>query len=192
VLGADSVRYCAGQPCSGRVEDRYVNGSLMHSGTYVDGMLVFYKNYHANGALEREFREIDAIKSIMRTYHANGNLRSEVRYAEGVSYQYEDHYANGALRYVEERHRSEPYYLRMDLFASNGDPISLLKLVDRKQVEFELKEYYPGGKLNSEGRARYNEQRMDTQRVGTWRYFDKEGRLLREEDYVDGKVHAVR
>ncbi|MEX1132297.1 MAG: hypothetical protein WEC15_03660 [Flavobacteriales bacterium] len=190
--GGDSTRSCALGPCSGWVEDHYADGTLKHRGMYSEGALVVYRNYYPNGVLEREFKQQDAIKSVMRTYFSNATLRSEARYADGVVFKYEDHYVNGGLRYAEERHRKEPYYLRMDLYSPTGEPLSLLRLVDRKLTEFELREYYPGGLVRSEGRARYDKRRMDTQRVGTWRHYDTDGSLLREEDHVDGKVHTVR
>jgi antitoxin component YwqK of YwqJK toxin-antitoxin module len=192
ILGGDSVRYCNGYPCSGWVEDRYTDGTLKHRGMYTDGRLVVYRNYRADGVLERDFRALDAVKHQLRTYHPNSTLRSEARYADGVSFQYEDHYMNGALRYAEERHRKEPYFIRMDLYSAKGEPISLLRLVDRKRVQFELTEYHPGGALRSIGRAQYDQRRMDTQRIGTWKHYFPDGTLEREEDYVDGKVHAVR
>lgn len=191
-LGADSVRLCNGRPCSGWVEDRYDDLVLKHRGYYEDGQLVVYKNFHPNGALEREFKGVDNVKSVLRTYHPNGQLRSEARFANGVTYQYEDHYVDGRLRYSEEKHRTEPYYIRMDLFAANGDAVSVLQLVDKKRIEFEQKEFHPGGGLRSQGRARYDRARMDTRRIGTWTYFDTAGKVVREEDYSDGKVAAVR
>lgn len=191
-LGGDSVRTCAGHPCIGWVEDKYPDGSLKHRGYYDAGKLTVYRNYHPNGTLERDFKPLDAVKSLLRTYHANGQLRSEARFADGVSITYEDHYVNGVLRYAEERHRTEPYYVRMDLFAADGKPISLLQLVDKKKIEFEQKEYHPGGALKCQGRARYDPSRMDTQRIGTWTYYDAGGVVAREEDYQEGKVAMVR
>ena len=191
-LGGDSVRTCSGHPCIGWVEDKYPDGTLKHRGYYDQGRLTVYRNYYPNGKLERDFKPVDAVKSVLRTYHSNGQLRSEARYADGISISYEDHYLNGALRYAEERHRSEPYFTRMDLFAADGQPISLLQLVDRKMIEFEQKEYHPGGALKCQGRARYNPSRMDTQRIGTWTYYDATGAVARAEDYQEGKVAMVR
>jgi len=191
-VGGDSLRLCPGGPCSGWVEDRYADGALRHRGMYDEGRLVVYRNLFPDGTLEREFKQQDAIKSVMRTYHRNAKLRSETRFANGSAFEYRDYYMDGTLRYAEERHRKEPYFLRMDLFSPRGEPISLLSLVDRKRVEFELKEFYPGGHLRSEGRARYDPRRMDSQRIGTWKYYAPDGSVEREEDYVAGKVHAVR
>ncbi len=189
-MGGTKLRQCGERPCNGWVMDLYPDGVLKHRGLYGDGALVIYRNYYPNGQLEREFKQQDVIRSVLRTYHSNGVLRSETRLAQGAVLKYEDHYSDGSLRYVEERHRREPYYLRMDLFAPSGEPLSVLRLVDRKRVEFEMKEYYPGGSLQSEGRARYDRRLMDTRKVGTWRHYEPDGSLQREELLVDGKVHS--
>ena len=115
-----------------------------------------------------------------------------MKYYRGRAIEYADHYANGQLRYHEEKHRSEPYYLRMDLYAADGKPISLLQLVDKKKVVFEQREYHPNGQLRETGRAQYDPGRGDSRRIGTWTLYDDQGRPVREERYVDGKVHDVR
>ena len=191
-LGGDSVRLCGGYPCIGWVEDHYPAGGLKHRGYYDGGKLTVYKNFHPDGGVEREFRALDAVKCVLRTYHLNGQLRSEARYVDGISVAYQDHYVDGKLRYAEERHRSEPYFIRMDLFAADGHAISTLHLVDKKRVQFEQKDYHPGGALRAEGHARYDPTRMDTQRVGTWTYYDTTGAVTRREDYQDGKVASIR
>ncbi len=164
----------------------------MHRGYYEQGRLSVYRNYHPAGGLEREFRSSDALTSVLRSSHASGNLRSETRYRYGRVGVYQDGYLTGARRFAEERHRTEPYYLRMDLYNDDGTPVSLLQLVDRKRVEFVLREYFPDGSLKCEGRARYVPSRMDTQRIGTWSYYDEAGGMLRQEDYRDGRVAVVR
>ena len=192
LLGGDSVRQCNGYPCTGWVEDHYADGVLKHRGYYDNGRLTVYRNYHPDGKLERDFRAIDDVKSVLRTYHLNANPRSEARYADGVAYMYKDFYVTGQLRYEEERDRNASYFTRMDLYAADGQPISLLREVDRKRAEFEQKEFYPGGGIKCTGRSRYNASRMDTQRIGTWVHYDTNGRTIREEDYIDGMVHASR
>lgn len=187
----DSLRLCGGFPCIGWVEDTYPDGTIQHRGYYDQGKLTVYRNHYAGGALEREFRSTDAVNSTLRLYHANGKLRSEARYKDGVVVAYEDHYLNGALRYAEERHRTEPYYLRMDLYNDDGHPASLLQLVDKKKIEFQQREFFPGGILKCEGRARYDPSRMDTQRIGTWVYYDRSGTVVKQETYQDGKLASV-
>ncbi len=191
-LGGDSIRSCGQFPCTGWVEDRYPNGRLKHRGFYDSGRLTVYKNYHPNGAIEREYKAIDEVKSVMRSWHSNGMPRSETRFADGASYLYEDHYLNGQLRYAEERDRNEPFFVRMELYAASGEPISLLKLMDRSRREFDQQEFHPGGKLKCTGHSRYNAAHMDCQRIGMWTYFNPTGKKVREEDYIDGKVHAER
>ncbi|MBK9417779.1 MAG: hypothetical protein IPN62_10890 [Flavobacteriales bacterium] len=191
-LGADSVRLCGGVPCSGWVQDLYPDGVLKHRGHYQEGYLTLYRNYYSTGTLEREFRQVDAIRSLMRTYHPNGTLRSEARYVDGAIVSYQDNYVNGKLRYAEERDRKEGFFTRMDLFTAAGEPVSLFQLVDRKQLEFELKEYHPGGVLKTSGRARYDRSRMDTQRMGVWQHFGLDGAVVREDHYQDGKLASVK
>lgn len=76
----------------------------------------------------------------------------------------------------------------MDLYNADGTPVSLLHLVDKKRVEFSQKEFYPGGAIRSEGKARYDPARMDTQRIGTWTYYDRSGAVLRTETCQDGRL----
>lgn len=192
VTVGDSVRHCNGFPCMGSVEDRYPSGQLKHKGYYDNGHLVLYKNYHPNGQLEREFKRSDDVRAFQRSWHANGQPRNEVRYADGQVVLYKDHYVNGAVRYVEERQRNGGCYSRMELFDAEGRPISLLSLTDRGKGLLELMEYYPGGALKSKGHARCDKRSLETTRIGTWEYFDPSGTKTREEDYIDGKVHAVR
>lgn len=191
-LGGDSIRYCGAYPCIGWVLDNYPSGQVKHRGFYHDGRLTVYKNYHPNGALEREYKAVDDVKSVMRLWHSNGHERSITRFADGVAYAYEDHYVGGQLRYLEERHRTEPCFVRMELYAANGQPISLLKPADKGKLIFQQEEFHPNGALRSQGRSSYDRARMDGRRIGTWVYFDTEGVKRFEEDYVDGKVHASR
>ena len=191
-LGGDSVRHCQGYACIGWVEDHYTDGTLKHRGYYDNGQLLIYRNYYPDGALEREFKVLDNTKSLLRTYHPKGELRTEAKYADGEAFSYQDHYRNGQLRYEEEKHRQEPYYLRMNLYAEDGTPISTLEVVDKKRVIFEQREYHPNGQLRLEGRAQYDPSRMDSRRVGTWTAYDETGRPVREDQYVDGKVQRSR
>lgn len=190
-MGGTKLRQCGVRLCNGWVMDIYPDGVLKHRGLYADGALVRYRNYHSNGQLERDFKQLDMNKSILRTYHSNGTVRSVTHFWDRAVLKYVDHYSDGTLRYAEERHKSEPYYLRMDFFAPNGDPLRLHRLVHRKRIEFEMKAYYPGGGLQSEGRARYDPQLMDTRKVGTWRHYGADGALQREEELQDNKVHSV-
>ncbi len=191
-LGGDSIRNCNGYACIGWVEDTYPDGTLKHRGYYDQGQLLIYRNYHPDGSLERDFKVTDNTRAVMRTYHPNGQMRSEVKYRDGEAYAYEDHYLDGTLRYVEEKHKSEPYYLRMDLFAADGTPISTLELVDKRNKEFLQREYHPNGTVSLEGRSRYVPSRYDSMRVGKWVHFDAQGKPVKEESYTEGRVASVR
>ena len=191
-LGGDSVRISNGFPCIGWVEDRWPAGGLKHRGYYNDGRLVVFKNYHQNGAMEREFKMLDDRRCQTRTYYSNGTLRSEALHVEGVCLKYADHYPSGLLRYQEEKHKSEPYYMVMDIYAADGKPISTLHIVDKKKVVFEQKEYHPSGQIRSAGRAQFDPGSMDTKRIGTWTNYDVQGVPISEEHYVEGRLHDSR
>lgn len=190
-LGGDSVRYCKGIACAGRVEDHYPDGTLLHRGYYGEGRLLVYSNYHPNGALEREYTVQGSTRSTMRTWYADGVLRSETFYLNGIARSFTEHYTNGAVRYTEEKHTSLPYYKVMDLFAPDGKPISTLHVVDKKKVVFEQRVYWPGGQLRAVGRSQFNPQRYDSQRIGAWTYYDPSGKPVKEERYIEGKVHET-
>lgn len=190
-LGGDSVRMVNGSACTGRVEDHYPNGVLKHSGYYGEGRVITYRNFHPNGQVEREFRMKDQTRSCLRTYYNNGVLRSETRYVNGLSRSFVEHYPSGQVRYTEEKHPSLPYYTVMDLFAPDGTPVSTLRVVDQKKGIFEQREYWSNGQLRTVGRSRFNPQRYDSQRIGSWTYHDRQGRPVKEESYVDGKVHET-
>lgn len=192
ITAGDSVRYCNGFPCMGSVEDKYPNGDLKHKGYYDNGLLVLYKNYHPNGQLEREFKRTDDVRAIQRSWHPNGQPRSEIRYAEGQVVSYTDHYINGAVRYAEERQRNGGCFSRMELFDAEGRAISSLVLTDKSKGLIDISEFHPGGAIKCKGRARCDKRSLETTRIGTWTYFDPTGAKVREEDYIDGKVHAVR
>lgn len=188
-LDGDSLRLCNGKPCSGWIEDHWPNGNLKHRGYYEAGQLLIYKNHFADGAVEREYKVLDGKRSQLRCYHANGALRSEASYVDGFAVKYEDHYANGQLRYAEEHHRTEPYYLLMDLYAADGTPISTLHIVDKKRVIFDQKEFHPNGQPRSSGRSQYDPGLRDSRRIGTWTYYNTDGTPAYEERYIEGKVH---
>ncbi|MBK7555830.1 MAG: hypothetical protein IPO17_05505 [Flavobacteriales bacterium] len=191
-LGHDSIRYCQGYACSGWVEDKYADGTLKHRGYYQDGQLLVYKNFHSNGAVEREFRTVDNFRGQLTTFHPNGAIRTEIKYFKGESLEWTDHYANGQVRYEEEKHKSEPWYLKMNLYQADGKPISTLMVVDKKKGEVEQKEYWPNGNLRISGRARFDANRRDCVRVGTWTSYGSNGKPVSEDRYLDGKIHETK
>jgi antitoxin component YwqK of YwqJK toxin-antitoxin module len=190
-LGGDSVRFCNGVACSGWVEDHFADGTVKHRGYYGEGRLLVYNNYHPNGLLEREFKAQGNTRCSMRTFHDNGQLRSETAFVDGNARTYTEYYINGAVRYTEEKHPSQPYYKVMDLFSPDGKPISTLHLADKKKVIFEQCEYWPNGQLRAAGRSQFNPQRYDSQRIGAWTYYDVSGKPVKEERYIEGKVHET-
>ena len=190
-LGGDSTRSCKGIPCAGWVEDLYPDGALHHRGYYGEGRLITYRNHFPNGRVEREFKVQDATRCVMRTYYEDGALRSETRYVDGASRDFKEYYPNGLIRYKEEKHATLPCYTVMDLFAPDGKPVSTLQLVDKKKMVFEQREYWPNGSLRTSGRSQFDRQRHDTRRIGSWTLHDMSGKPVKEERYIEGRVHET-
>jgi antitoxin component YwqK of YwqJK toxin-antitoxin module len=185
---SDSLRWCGQGLCNGWVLDQYPGGALRHRGYYEDGRLTFYRNFYPSGQVERVFSTLKGRRSMLYTYNASGTLFSESRFYNGNRIQYQDYHTNGRLRYFEEKHHSEPYYLRMGSYRSNSEPITLLRMVDRRKVVYVMREYHNGGVVGAEGPLRYFAGRRSTLRDGVWRIYDVEGRLLRKDHYVSGEL----
>ncbi len=183
VIGGDSVRKCGGYACKQAIKDYYETGDLLHYGYYIDGQLRNYKNYYPNGQLEREFRTIDDIRSTMKIYYSNGQLKSSVKYVKGIAQLWQDFYPDGTLEFYEEYNRKVDYVISQKMFYEGGIPQSILELVNKKQLLYDKKEYYPNGQIKASGQLVYNIDMLDYQKVGLWTKFDSKGRSKSKEAF---------
>ena len=191
-LGGDSTRHCNGYACTGWVEDRYSDGTVMHKGYYDDGQLIMYRNYYPNAVLEREFKVVDNLKCMVKKYYSNGELKSLVKYHRGEPFVWQDHYENGQLQYDEEKDKQSGTYVRSNTYAANGTPINTMELENKKRMEYIHKEYHINGQVKLEGSSRYIESLFDHRRVGVWKHYNIEGKLVQEDTYRDGKISGQR
>ena len=65
-------------------------------------------------------------------------------------------------------------------------------MTNKKKLLYSKKEYFENGKIKTEGETVYNEDLLDYQRSGKWSYFDENGKLVKEEIYVNGKVNEEK
>lgn len=191
-LGGDSTRHCNGYACTGWVEDLYQDGTVMHKGYYNDGQLIMYKNFYPNAKLEREFKVVDNLKCQVKQYYSNGEMRSFVKYHRGDPFIWHDHYENGQLQYDEERDKQTGTYVRSNTYAANGTPINTMELESKKRMEYAHKEFHVNGNVKLEGASRYIPSLMDHRRVGIWKHYNIEGKLVQEDTYQDGKVSGQK
>lgn len=191
-LGGDSIRHCKGYACTGFVEDYYENGQLLHKGFYAEGKLKFYKNYYPNGNVERDFRAMDDIRQKLKLYYPSGILKSDLEYRSGKPVKWQDFYENGQPEYYEEYDKTGEYYLVKKQWYADGKIQLEMTMMDKKNLEYVHTEYYPNGNIRAQGTLRFSTNTYDYVRTGTWKYFDEQGNLKKEETYASGKVVSTK
>jgi len=195
MLGGDTVRHNQkGYACDGFVEDYYTTGELLHKGFYVEGKLKIYKNYYPNGKMERNFRMVDLKKSKMTLLYKDGVIKSNIVYIENEALKWEDFYPNGTLEFIEEYNKSFEYYVLRANYFENGEPQSVLELVNKKKLEYTQEDYYDNGNIKESGAVKYDRNMFDYKRVGTWLLYDESesGKAIKEQKYINGTVHSEK
>ncbi len=187
-LNGDSVRLKRGYAVNGWLEDHYQNGKLLHKGFYIDGQLKIYKNFYPNGALEREFTNIDNFRSKATLYYDDGTIKSQVKYMEGYPKLWIDYYPNGKMEFYEEYNKNLQHLIAQRSYYDNGQPSSVLELLNKKKLTYSKTEYYEDGTIKMKGYMKYDKNLYDYVPMGTWVYYNPDGSELKEESYVDGKL----
>lgn len=186
-LSGDSIRMCSGYACQNWVEDVYTTGQLLHKGFYVDGQLKSYKNYYPNGNLEREYKSIDNYKSAAKLYYPSGKLKSDIKYTDGVADSWIDYNEEGQVIFEEMRDKSGAFLSYKKIYFDNGTPQQILEIVDKKQKTYNYTEYHKNGKISAQGQKIYSDVKFDYVYNGKWKFFDENGKLIKEEEYVKGE-----
>jgi antitoxin component YwqK of YwqJK toxin-antitoxin module len=180
-LVGDSVRYCGKNPCYGIVEDYYTNDSLLHKGTYSEGKLQSYKNYYPTGKLEREIRFVNIYSAKMKLYYPNGNIKSVIEYLDANPIKWTDYFENGNIDYEEEYDRKYEYYVKRVSYYENGIKKDEEILTKKAKLLYKHKTYYENGKVKTEGEKRYRKDINDYRKIGTWKHYNQDGSLQKEE-----------
>jgi len=191
-LNGDSVRQCKLGKCSGYVNDFYDSGELLHRGYYEKGRLVMYKNFYKDGTTERDYRHTDDYRSSMKTYYPSGQLRSQVKYLGGDPMRWTDYYENGNVEYHEAYDKKLLYYTERNSYYENGNAKDLLELESKKQRLYTQTEYFEDGTVKATGAVQYHDELLDYIRTGIWKVYDQSGKLVKEQDYVYGKVNEEK
>ena len=192
-LGGDSVRNDKrGYAALGWVKDFYPNGNLLHKGYYTDGQLKIYKNYFPSGQIERQFRTADNLKSTMEKYYENGTMKSKVTYKSSDPLKWKDFYPSGNMEYMEEYNKSLEYYLSRQSFFESGQLETNLDLEKPSKKLYISQEFNKDGKLLEQGCLAYSRNSMDYIKIGKWIIYDEEGKLIREEQYVNGILNKEK
>lgn len=191
-LDGDSTRLCEGKPCTGHVEDYYTTGQLLHRGMYVDGQLQTFKNYFPNGQMERRFGLVDEDHAKLQVFYESGKKKSIVKYTFGNVKEWVDYYENGNVEYEEKFDNNFEFVIFRDSYYENGKPQSTMKFENKKDHTYYKKEYYENGKIAAEGLVHFFDLIGDYRKIDEWKIYDKNGKLVKTEAYVNGKLNEVK
>jgi len=187
--GGDSTRLCDGRYCNGNIIDQHPNGKIKHKGFYTRGKLRNgYENYFDTEQLERKFRILSGNSGVLDVYYSDGTLRSEVEFFKNQPLKWKDYYPNGNIEFWEEYDRKLEYYVRFNFYYINGTPQSILELKDLKKLTYDTKEHYLNGNIKEEGEMQYLPFSGGHVKVGEWKVYDIQGKLIRTEKYREGMI----
>lgn len=187
-IGGDSVRNDKrGYACQGWIQDLYESGAVLHKGYYEDGHLKIYKNFYENGTIERTFKVIDFKRCNEQIFYPDGKIKADITYYEGAAQIETDYYPNGQIEYTEENSKNMDYLIQRKSYAEDGKPQELFEMTDPKKKIYSKKEYYENGNIKSEGTIKYNPAAIDYQKDGTWKNYDESGKLVSQENWVNGE-----
>ena len=187
-LSPDSVRMENGYAVNNWKQDYYESGQLLHKGYYIEGQLKVYKNYYPDGTLERDFKNIDGFRSKCALYYPSGKIKSEIVYLNGSAISWTDYYDNGNMEYLEEFDKNFLYHIAKKSYYKTGQIESLFELISKKKLQFVTYEYFLNGSKKMEGTLKYDMNRYDYYKTGTWIYYNEGGDETKHETYSDGKV----
>lgn len=184
----DSVRLCNKRPCNGIQKDFWENGVVKHKAYYQNGRITNgYENFFENEQLERKFIIINASSAELTVYYKDGTLRSKVEYRRKNAVKWTDYYPNGNLEFTEEYDISMDYYIKYNFYFMNGTPQSMLELVDKNERIYTAKSFYKNGQLKDEGFRQMNASAGDYVRIGEWKYYDEQGKLVSSHNFYKGE-----
>ncbi len=126
--------------------------------------LFFSCFFLSNSLYAQKINQFDANKKrtgIWRKYYSNKTIRYEGQFKNGKEV--------GVFKFYRESNSKTPSIIKR--YSTESDTIT---------VEF----YSPRGKLESKGFF------IDKTRVGAWKYYFKNGNLMSEENYHQGKLHG--
>lgn len=191
-INGDSVRTCDEKPCAGHVEDFYTTGQVLHKGFYVKGQLQSFKNFFPNGQIERKLGIVDENRSKLQVFYKSGSKKSEVKYGYGNVKEWVDYYENGNVEYEERFDKSFEFVIFRDSYYENGNPQTTMKFENKKDHTYFKKEYHEDGTMAAEGLIHFFALIGDYRKIDEWKVYDKAGKHIKIEAYVNGKLNEVK
>lgn len=183
-MGNKSLRDCGGRKCNGNIIDKYPNDAIKHKGFYTNGQLLNgYENYFENGQLERKVKILGGNKISIVVYYSDGTIRSEIIYLKNRVLMWKDYYPTGNLEYWEEYDSKQTYYTKLNFYYINGNPQSIMELIDKKNFIYVASDYYLDGTIKAQGNKKYLPASGGHVKIGIWKYYNDEGELLELKEH---------
>lgn len=191
-LDGDSTRLCKGKPCDGHITDKYLNGNPLHKGTYINGKLVNFKNFYPDGQVERKYSIVDENRTKLQVYYPDGQVKAEGRYIFGSVKEWTDYYPNGQVEYHEKFNGSMDLIVKMEEFYESGKPQMIMEFEKKGKKIYKKTEYFENGKVKEQGLVHYYEEIGDYRKMDVWKIYNEKGKLIKTENYVNGKLNNVK
>jgi antitoxin component YwqK of YwqJK toxin-antitoxin module len=182
-IGGDSVVYNkAGYNLQGWNENYYESGKTLHSGFYIDGKVIVFKNFFESGQCERTVVNPDPLHCTIDAFYEDGNQRFQINYYNGLPQKRYEYYRSGLPKYAEENEKEMKYLTLKKSWYSNGQQESNMEIVDVNKKIYSQKKYYPNGQLKEEGALVLT---SDTNYVkdGVWTLYDNNGKNKHTEKF---------
>ncbi len=190
-MEGDSVRICGKSPCNGWIKDLYPdNLTTKHQGSYVNGKLTsVYKNYYPDGKMERFFQlNANGSSAKIETYYPNGNLHLKVEYRKGNIILYEEYQQDGKPEVLENINNNAQFHIYQRYYYPNGQLFSDLTIENKGKLIYSFKTFYDSGEKRSEGSKISQKATGDYLKHLEWKYFSKDGKLIKTEHYSNGRL----
>lgn len=180
-----------GVPMSGKQEDYYSNGFLLHKGSYKDGVLKSFTNYYVNGSKERQFKGKHPGEGVISCYYINGYYRSIDTYENFRIIEQETYYNNGVLKTKEVRD-TETLIPTLILEKNNENTIiTRIEMIDPDSLIYEKEITRVDGERLAYGRMVLDTTSGEIINEGPYYTYGRNGEMTSEVLYAKGNVLSV-
>ena len=209
VFGFLSVHLRAQQstPENGYVQILYPNNQVSSEGTMRDGKPDgYWKTYYVTGVIKSEGKRTNfLLDSTWNFYNQAGELTQQIDYKLGeksgyaTSYSYKNPNKPGqptvisSELYVNGRKEGNSYYyyptgeLKLIVYFKNGKKQGLAREFSTDSTLISVQEYNNNYLVNKE---RLNRKDAQGRKQGTFREYYANGRIKKEENYLDDQLHG--
>lgn len=174
-LEDNKKRACGESLCFGKVEDYYLNDSILHKGYYVAGVLQSYTNYYPNGVIERDAKYVSGTSSKVILNYPSGVVKSQILYINGEPYSWMDYYSNGEIEFEELYNKTYTKLLKRISYRNDGSVSDEQILINKSKSIYSYKEYYENGKIKIDGEKLYSKENDAFTKSSKWIEYNEDG-----------------